>query len=106
DGIPGSAHWNPAAQAATVSRLIAAGADPDARDGNGATPLHRAARTRCAVALRALLDGGADAGAQTPSGATPRMLAERSSGRGGTGAPEAHAGQAEILRMLDAHGMP
>src|SRR5690348_10875925 len=30
DGLPGSAYWNPEAQAATVTYLIEAGADPNA----------------------------------------------------------------------------
>ena len=60
DGVPGSAAWNPDAQAAVVRLLIDAGADPNAKDKSGGAPLHRAVRTRCASAVRALLEGGAD----------------------------------------------
>ena len=60
DGTPGSRAWNPDAQAATVACLIEAGADPNALDKNGVTPLHRAVRTRCASAVKVLLEGGAD----------------------------------------------
>ena len=59
-GMPGSPDWDPQAQAATIARLIAAGADPNASDQGGATPLHKAVRTRCAAAVKALIDGGAD----------------------------------------------
>jgi ankyrin repeat protein len=58
DGVPGSQAWNPKAQAETISCLVDAGADPDVGDKSGVTPLHRAIRTRCAAAVRALLDGG------------------------------------------------
>jgi len=57
DGGPGSASWNPEAQAATIAALIAVGADPNAMDNSGVAPLHRAVRTRCAGAVRALLEG-------------------------------------------------
>ncbi|MGZ5841687.1 MAG: ankyrin repeat domain-containing protein [Xanthobacteraceae bacterium] len=58
DGMPGTATWNPDAQAATIALLIAAGADPNAADSSGVRPLHRAVRTRCAAAAEALLAGG------------------------------------------------
>lgn len=51
-------HWNPEAQAAAISCLIAAGADPNSVDKGGAAPLHRAVRTRSAAAVAALLSGG------------------------------------------------
>ena len=54
-GIPGSPMWNPVAQAATIVCLIEAGADPNAQNMDGATPLHLAVRTRCAGAVGALL---------------------------------------------------
>jgi Ankyrin repeats (many copies) len=103
-GMPGSQTWNPQAQAATIVCLIAAGADPNACDKDGATPLHRAVRTRCAEAVRGLLDGGADAERKNKSGSTPMRLAGLNTGRGGTGSPEAKAQQQEILRLLEQHG--
>ena len=60
DGGPGSHYWNPEAQAATVEYLIQAGANPNAEDKNGVAPVHRAVRTRCAAAVRALLGHGAE----------------------------------------------
>jgi hypothetical protein len=61
-------------------------------------PLHRAVRTRCAAAVKALLDSGADARAVNRKGSTPMLLATQSTGRGGTGSVAAKAQQAEILR--------
>ena len=104
DGSPASPAWNPDAQAATISSLIAAGADPNAGDKSGVTPLHRAVRTRCAAAVRALLDGGADAGRPNGNGSTPVQLAQWTTGRGGSGSPEARAQQDEIVRLLHDRG--
>jgi hypothetical protein len=104
DGIPGSHTWNPRAQAATITALIDAGADPNAVDQGGVTPLHRAVRNRCAAAVGALLDGGADARRTNKSGSTPMQLATQTTGRGGSGSPDAKAQQAEILRLLAEHG--
>ncbi len=43
---------------------LAAGADPNAWDKEGVTPLHLAARFGHAEAINALLDGGSDPGAR------------------------------------------
>jgi len=104
DGAPGSAGWNPAAQARTVALLLQAGADPDAKDLSGTAPLHRAVRTRCSAAVAALLTGGADAGAANGNGSTPLELAGRTTGRGGSGSAEARAEQAAIMRLLAPFG--
>ncbi|MDP2307695.1 MAG: ankyrin repeat domain-containing protein [Pseudomonadota bacterium] len=45
---------------ALVEALLAAGADPDARDGMQRTPLHGAAFVRDGAAVRRLLAAGAD----------------------------------------------
>jgi ankyrin repeat protein len=103
-GGPGSATWNPAAQAATIAWLIGAGADPNAVDMDGVTPLHRAVRTRCAAAVAALLAGGADAGRRNRSGSTPLGLAGLSTGRSGSGSADAKAQQQEIVYLLERHG--
>jgi hypothetical protein len=100
-GAPGSMTWNPPAQAATISFLIEAGADANAGDMDGVTPLHRAVRTRCAEAVRALLAHGADRARKNKSGSTPIRLARLTTGRGGTGSPEAKEQQREIVRMLE-----
>ncbi len=100
DGLPGSASWDPRAQAATIARLIAAGADPNATDATGVTPLHRAVRTRSAAAVGALLAGGADPRKKNDRGSTPAQLAAWTTGRGGSGSPEAKAQQEEIVKLL------
>lgn len=104
DGGPGSARWDPAAQHQTVLALVALGAGPGAFDKNGTAPLHRAVRNRCAVAVAALLAGGADPRAVNRNGSTPMQLAHWTTGRGGSGSPEARAQAAEIVRLLRAAG--
>jgi ankyrin repeat protein len=103
-GNPASPAFDPQAQVAAIACLIAAGADPNAIDISGVTPLHRAVRTRCADAVRALLEHGADAGRTNNSGSTPLKLARLTSGRGGSGSLEAKAQQQQILDLLAAHG--
>jgi ankyrin repeat protein len=101
DGVPGSRHWNPRAQAETIAVLIGAGADPNAVDESGVAPLHRAVRTRCAAAVRALLENGADSTLKNANGSTAMDLAARNTGRGGSGSPEASAQRQEIVRLLE-----
>jgi Ankyrin repeats (many copies) len=100
NGAPGTTTWDPQRQAAMVTYLIEAGADPDAVASGGVTPLHRAVRNRCSAAVRTLLDAGADPHRTNDSGSTALMLAGWTTGRGGSGTPEAKAEQAEILRIL------
>jgi hypothetical protein len=102
DGIPGSLAWSPDAQRETITALIDAGADPDAIDKSGVTPLHRAVRTRCAGAVAALLAGGADPSHPNKRGSSPLLLATQSTGRGGSGSPEAKVQQEQITRLLTA----
>jgi len=103
-GGPGSRHWNPAAQVATVACLIEAGADPNTTNMDGVAPLHVAVRTRCAAAVRALLERGADVHRKNKHGSTPVLLAHATTGRGGTGLPAARAEQAQIIRLLEQYG--
>lgn len=49
--------------AARIAALLAAGADPNQRDGHGRTPLHVATFARQREAIRQLAKGGADLGA-------------------------------------------
>lgn len=102
-GSPGSARWDPTAQAATIACLIEAGADPNAQNMDGATPLHRAVRTRCAGAVRALLDHGANPAIRNKNGSTAMNLALHTTGRPGSGSPEAKVQQQEILLLLKAY---
>jgi hypothetical protein len=99
-GSPDSPRWDPAAQAATIVCLIGAGADPNAQNMDGATPLHRAVRTRCTGAVRTLLDHGANPAIRNKNGSTAMKLALHTTGRPGSGSPEAKAQQQEILLLL------
>jgi hypothetical protein len=100
DGGPNLTTWDPAAQATTITCLIGAGANPNALATSGVAPLHRAVRTRCTAAVRALLAGGADPILPNKNGSTPLDLATQTTGRGGSGSPEARREQAEIVRLL------
>lgn len=86
-----------------MTLLVEAGADPDATDKSGVTPLHRAVRTRSTGAVAALLAAGADPGRPNKTGSTPHDLAQWTTGRGGSGSPEARAEQRAIIRLLEEH---
>jgi ankyrin repeat protein len=70
--------WRPVSMVAGVLMprvLMEHGADPNWRDGNGDTPLHRAIKSRLVVDpadfVEVLLGTGADAGARNDAGRTP-----------------------------------
>ncbi len=67
-------------------------------------PIHRAVRTRSLMAVKALLDGGASVSQPNKSGSTPLYLAEHSSGRSGSGTPQAREQQAAIIQLLLERG--
>jgi Ankyrin repeats (3 copies)/Ankyrin repeat len=96
--------WDPAAQAETINYLMSIGADPNALDSARVAPLHRAVRTRSLAAVRALLDGGANARQPNKAGSTPLHLAVQTTGRGGSGSPQAREQQAGIVRLLLERG--
>jgi hypothetical protein len=104
DGGPDGPRWDPVAQTATVGWLLDAGADPNAADKGGTTPLHRAIRNRCAPAAEVLLARGADAKLPNGRGSSAWQLANWTTGKGGSGSAAAKAQQAQILRLLEAHG--
>src|SRR5262245_47627014 len=93
-------HWDPTAQAETIAYLLSVGADPNALDNAGVAPLHRAVRTRSLPAVRELLEGGANPRAPNGSGSTPLHLAVQTTGRGGSGSPDARQQQTGIIRLL------
>jgi ankyrin repeat protein len=97
-------HWNPTAQAEVIEYLTSVGANPNALDGSGVAPLHRAVRTRSLAAVQALVDAGADPRQPNKAGSTPLHLAVQPTGRGGSGSEQARQQQAAIVRFLLEHG--
>ena len=89
DGFIGGAGWDPKRQMETIGLLLCNGAKIHLQDKNGATALHRAVRTRCAAAVRFLLQAGGDPTTRNKPGSTPFHLAVQNTGRGGTGAAAA-----------------
>ena len=105
DGIPGGANWDPGAQRSVIEYLIARSADPDACDDSGVAALHRAVRTRCSAAVRALLEHGADPRLRNKRGSTPLHLAVQNTGRGDSGATAAKDEQRQIIGFLLQNGV-
>jgi len=105
DGHVDSPSWDPRRQVRMIELLLKSGADIHARDKNGATPLHRAVRTRCAEAVKALLAAGANATLRNAPGSTPFHLAVQNTGRGGSGAEKAKAAQREIIQAFLRRGI-
>lgn len=90
------------AQAAIIKALIAAGADPNEMSKLGVAPLHRAVRNRCTAAVKALLDNGADVNLKNAKGSTPLKLAQLTTGKSGSGSPEAKQAQTQIIKLLQS----
>lgn len=105
DGYITGPEWNAKRQVKTIAKLLEAGATINVQDKNGATPLHRAVRTRCADAVQCLLDAGCDPLLQNNSGSTPFHLAVQNTGRGGSGSDEAKAAQRLIIATFLKRGI-
>jgi hypothetical protein len=105
DGYLESASWDAKRQERVIELLLKSGADIHARDKNGATPLHRAVRTRCADAVKCLLNAGSDASLRNKPGSTPFHLAVQNTGRGGSGAEKAKTAQREIISAFLERGI-
>ena len=105
DGFLENPNWDAKRQVRMIELLLNAGADFHAQDKNGATPLHRAVRTRCAGAVKALLHAGADATLKNKPGSTPFHLAVQNTGRGGSGAEKAKLAQREIIKAFLEYGV-
>src|SRR5947209_1566867 len=80
DGFITGPTWNAKRQVATIQCLLEHGADIHLQDKNGATPLHRAVRTRCAAAVKFLLASGADPTIKNKPGSTAFHLAVQNTG--------------------------
>jgi hypothetical protein len=105
DGFITGPVWNAKRQVETIRCLLDAGAKIHLQDKNGATPLHRAVRTRCAAAVRFLLQRGSDPTMRNKPGSTPFHLAVQNTGRGGSGEPAAIEAQREIIKEFLARGV-
>lgn len=105
DGYLENPSWNAKRQVAMIRLLLKAGSNMDAQDKNGATPLHRAVRTRCSAAVKCLLDAGADPTIRNKPGSTPFHLAVQNTGRGGSGVEKARTAQREILQEFLERGV-
>jgi Ankyrin repeats (3 copies)/Ankyrin repeats (many copies) len=105
DGFVTGPAWDAKKQIETIRCLLQQGADIHLQDMNGATPLHRAVRTRCAAAVRFLLQAGSDPMQGNKSGSTPFHLAVQNTGRGGSGAPVAVSAQREIIKEFLSSGV-
>ena len=66
-----------------MATLLRYGADPNARDALGETPLHHALEACDAASARLLARAGADPNARDAAGRTPRDALELSSARAG-----------------------
>ena len=97
DGYINGPEWDEAKQVKTIRCLLDAGAQINVQDKNGATPLHRATRTRCAAAVKCLLEAGAEPKVKNKNGSTAFHLAVQNTGRGGSGADEAKLAQRKIV---------
>lgn len=97
--------WDAQRQVATIELLFKAGAKLNAPDENGATPLHRAVRTRSAEAVRFLLKSGANPRILNKPGSTAFHLAVQNTGRGGSGAEAVRTAQREIIEEFLRYGL-
>lgn len=105
DGFITGPAWDADQQVETLRCLVAHGANLHGRDANGATALHRAVRTRCAAAVKFLLDAGSDPKAKNQPGSTAFHLAVQDTGRGGSGEPAAVRAQREIIDEFLSRGV-
>jgi ankyrin repeat protein len=104
DGGPNGAARHPDGQRLIVTTLLELGAEVDARDAGGTTPLLRAIRNRQTDAVEALLEAGADPRATNSRGTTAMRIATLTTGKSGSGSPAAKAAQQAIIELLGAHG--
>ena len=100
DAVVDHAFYRESDQEKTIRALVQNGADVDATDKNGATPLFRAIRCRSYIAVKTLMELGSDMRSTNSRGTDLRTIATICSGRGGSAHRRAKENQAKILRML------
>jgi len=105
DGFLAGPAWDPDKQVKTIESLLNKGAEINSQDKNGATPLYRAVRTRCAAAVRCLLASGCITTLKNKPGSTAFHLAVQNTGHGGSGSPAAIAAQREIIQEFLLRGV-
>jgi len=105
DGFITGPVWDEQKQVETLRCLLEGGANIHLQDMNGATPLHRAVRTRCAAAVRFLLKSGSDPQMRNRPGSTAFHLAVQNTGRGGSGESAAISAQREIIKEFLSFGL-
>ena len=105
DGFITGPAWDSKKQVETLRCLIEHGANLHSQDANGATALHRAVRTRCAAAVKYLLEAGSEPTMKNKSGSTPFHLAVQTTGRGGSGEVIAKEAQREIIGQFLERGV-
>lgn len=100
DGVVDHERYDPEAQARAVTELLRLGANPDAVDKSGATPLMRAIRCRAFAAVETLIAHGADWRIANRKGTSTLAMATMMTGRGGSGTRIAKDNQARIVVLL------
>jgi hypothetical protein len=105
DGFITGPVWDARRQVEMLGCLLQKGANIHLQDMNGATALHRAVRTRCAAAVRFLLESGSDPATRNKPGSTAFHLAVQNTGRGGSGATAAIEAQREIIKEFLSRGV-
>lgn len=105
DGYIEGPAWDAKQQVSMIGCLLDAGAEINLQDKNGASPLHRAVRTRSAAAVKFLLEAGANPRLKNKPGSTPFHLAVQNTGRGGSGSKAAVVAQRQIIEAFLAVGL-
>jgi len=100
DGVVSHMTYNPRSQELAIKKLLKLGADINAADKNGATPLMRAIRCRSFSAVKVLIEQGADWNIPNKAGTSTIEMATMATGRGGSGTQVAKDSQAKIVDLL------
>ncbi len=105
DGYITGPVWDATRQVKTIQCLLDAGADINAQDKNGATPLHRAVRTLAPASGEVPVESGSDATRKNKSGSTPFILAAQNTGRGRIRRGRGKSARREIVQEFLSFGL-